>query len=94
MHLLDLTRIFECTVPHDKVFAFLGLQSFRNDTGTVVDYELPCEGVFISIAQRMILQPQLVFYLLSLSGYTSETSDMNRPSWVPDWSAKPEGQVA
>lgn len=91
MDLLDFTRIFEYTVPHDKDFAFLGLQSFRNDTGTVVDYELPCKEVFISIAQRMILQPQLVLYLLSLSGYTSETSDMNRPSWVPDWSAKPAG---
>lgn len=90
MDVLDLTRVFQCTDPHDKVFAFLGFFSTHIDTGIVVDYELPCEELFMSVAQQTLLWPELVFYLLSLAGYTREASNRNLPSWVPDWSAKLE----
>lgn len=90
LYLLSYTENFECTVPHDKVFALLGLTSLVSAAGITVDYGLPCEKIFTDLATWHILQPKFTFLVLSSVEYHPEVTRTTLPSWVPDWFLKPK----
>jgi hypothetical protein len=90
LYLLSYTKNFECTVPHDKVFALVGLTSLVSDAGITVDYGLPCEKLFNDLATWHILQPKFTFLVLSSVEYYPDMARMILPSWVPDWFLKPK----
>jgi hypothetical protein len=88
--LLRGTRLFLSTDPRDRFFALHGFLSNDNTDGIQIDYKLSCEQVYQSWAMQSINKGSLKLLSLAERGPNSE---LDLPSWVPDWSIAP-GQVS
>jgi hypothetical protein len=92
LHHLAQKRLAQCTDPRDKVIALLRLYSpeERAQWGDLVDYELPAEQLFISVAKRTLHHTNS---LQLLSAVPNTMSILQLPSWIPDWSADIRGNI-
>ena len=86
LHLSELLRKvsnsgYECTKPHDRVYALLALQEPRNLCNIEVNYEKTIQEVFIDTARAVILSTRSldILHRRRLSYLES------LPSWVQDW---------
>jgi hypothetical protein len=48
--LLWQTKIFDATIPHDKVYGLLGLTSSSDSRHITVDYDMLCEKLYTQVA--------------------------------------------
>lgn len=83
--LLDLLTAFrglDSRDPRDKIYAFRGLASDRDET-PLPDYDTPVKGVFLDYATYFVKQGRGLD-LLAEAGLNR--AGMLLPSWVPDWS--------
>lgn len=82
IYLLSIFRTLNATDPRDKIYAFRGLASDRNES-PLPDYAKSVEDVFVDFASFFVQQ--------GLTGQMLLEAGQNRtvrrlPSWVPDWS--------
>lgn len=82
LDVLEETRVFESTLPSDKVYGVLGLASPSDHV--VIDYALSVEEVFTRLATNMLRHEQSLD-ILSHCMLPTTPSKLNLPSWVPDW---------
>jgi hypothetical protein len=83
--LLSMTRHFESTIPHDKVFALLGLASKATKASIIVDYRISSTDIFTRVARSMMLEHNAIFEVLCHAGFHPDNPRTDLPSWVPDW---------
>jgi hypothetical protein len=81
--LLETTQPLSSTEPSDRVFALLSMASDAEDSGVLIDYNLPCGTVYKNLAIHH-LSKKRDLRCLSFSGNQGQESGL--PSWVPDWS--------
>lgn len=79
---LNELRSMQATDPRDKVYAALGLADIDART-TLVDYHMPVEDVYSSVAQRAIETSQS-FQILAYCRFPPKLAFL--PTWVTDWS--------
>ncbi|KAK4499203.1 hypothetical protein PRZ48_009716 [Zasmidium cellare] len=82
LHLLENARHCESTDVRDRVYALLGM---CNDQDIKVDYTLDPAEVFTSLAKHLIKRENRVAVILALNASFGPSSDINLPTWVPDW---------
>lgn len=73
---------YESTDIRDRIYALLGM---CDDPDIEVDYNKTPVEVFTSFAKHMILRSQSLGRVLEQSCKYGTQSDMDLPSWVPDW---------
>lgn len=79
------------TDPKDKIYAFLGLpDSTSRQLSRSVDYTLTRNQVYQNTCRRMIRIWGNLMPLMRLREYDRDPS---LPTWVPDWTAKGDGQA-
>lgn len=97
LHMLDASRRFEATEPHDKIYSILSLaERDAHDSEYVSehrrriepDYRLAPEEVFIEAAWYTLLSGNdleilMRTYMVERAG--KDEKHFNLPSWVPDW---------
>lgn len=80
----------ECSVPHDKVYALFSLcQDLPLIDSIPVDYSKSVAEVYTETARGM-LRSMGQLDLLSYSSGNVLFGRLHLPSWVPDWSKKPD----
>jgi hypothetical protein len=90
LSLLASTRVLDATDPRDKLFAIQHLAS-EGDISTVVDYNPPVAYVYLQYAINSLRRSSLDFLsAVNPSGIRMPSKMRNLPSWVPDWSLKPD----
>jgi len=77
---LVLYRNTHCSIPHDHVYALLGLS--RDTDWLDIDYLVDVNELFTSVASHYICAGQ---DFLTLALATTQRSAQGLPSWVPDW---------
>ena len=87
--LLPQSRFFEATDKHDNIFAIMGLAP--RVTITELDYSKDVADVYTDVARRILFgsQGQRAAGSASIADLLSRSqgpSQLNIPSWVPDWS--------
>ncbi|KAK4199515.1 heterokaryon incompatibility protein-domain-containing protein [Triangularia verruculosa] len=85
---LHETRHSKSTLPHDKIYALVGLLQAEDRIGVLVDYTQSTESLYVSVAKSIIERGGS---LAILSGKVQDPSSNREelPSWVPDWSLAP-----
>ncbi|KAH7090741.1 heterokaryon incompatibility protein-domain-containing protein [Paraphoma chrysanthemicola] len=81
--LLCLTRQCCSTDPRDKVFALLSMTKTEGDK-VEVDYNMDCGQLYVNVAVHLFRSGGLDF-LLAAQHFPS---DIEVPSWVPNWSLR------
>ncbi|KAF2839141.1 hypothetical protein M501DRAFT_1003701 [Patellaria atrata CBS 101060] len=84
LELLHHTRTFKCTFPSDKFYGLLNLVSDNETNGVVIDYTKDPSEVFIDFAVHDMLRKKYPV-ILHFCVRSNEKSELNLPSWVPDW---------
>jgi hypothetical protein len=75
---------FQASVPHDKIFALLGLSRSQDKVAIKLDYRMSLRRLMILMAKHeLLLHTQL--HPLRLLQSTWERRDLVLPSWVPDY---------
>jgi hypothetical protein len=91
--LLELLVLFwesECSVPHEKVYALFSLCQDQPLIDSIpVDYSKSVAEVYTETARGM-LRSMGQLDLLSYSSVNVLSKRLHLPSWVPDWSKKPD----
>ncbi|EEU42374.1 uncharacterized protein NECHADRAFT_79878 [Fusarium vanettenii 77-13-4] len=88
MELLIQCRFRQASDPRDKVYALLGLIDADADKSASsfaieADYRLSTSQVYCHAARKLLLQSGD----LNVLGACTPTTNLELPSWVPDWSA-------
>ncbi|RTE76907.1 hypothetical protein BHE90_008638 [Fusarium euwallaceae] len=88
LELLVQCRLRQASDPRDKVYSLLGLTHADGDNsagtlGIEADYRLSASQVYCHTAQKLLLQSGD----LNVLGACTSTTNLELPSWVPDWSA-------
>jgi hypothetical protein len=83
--LLQATGLFFSTDPRDRFFALHGFLANDNTDGIQIDYSLSCEQVYHSWAMHSIVNERSLGILSSAE--RGPNSELDLPSWVPDWSS-------
>jgi Heterokaryon incompatibility protein (HET) len=82
--LMQLTRYRGCQDPRDKVFSVLSLLSENFQASFSAGYLQTVETVYASAVQSYI-QHSADLHILSSCCSSEQASNLNLPSWVPDW---------
>jgi hypothetical protein len=83
---LMMHRLKEATDPRDKIYALVGLTRAANDPSFVIDYKLSTRQVFIDTVDYLRRKTeQLDIILVQTKGYEHDFSEMDLPTWVPDF---------
>ncbi|KAJ6784062.1 hypothetical protein PWT90_00349 [Aphanocladium album] len=82
LDLLEETRVFESTLPGDKVYGVLSLAD--QEVNVPVDYALTGESIFTHLALEY-LENHHSLDILSHCMAPALPSKLSLPSWVPDW---------
>ncbi|TQV91995.1 ankyrin and het domain-containing protein [Cordyceps javanica] len=82
LDLLEETRVFESTLPADKIYAVLSLADQTVDAP--VDYAMGAEESFTQLAVQFLEEKQSLD-ILSHCMLPAMPSKLKLPSWVPDW---------
>lgn len=88
LDIFTLLSIFwekDTTDPRDKVYAFVGLSTARDDPKFIIDYTLSVAQVYTSVAQYIILTTGKLDVILSTPRGDNQ---YGLPSWVPDWNCE------
>lgn len=83
--LLHMSRQALASNPRDRVYGLLGLTSDLYRSKVIVDYEEPVANTYRRIAKTIIELGDGITLLYNVYGLSSE---LDLPSWVPDWSAQ------
>jgi hypothetical protein len=83
--LLQATGSFFSTDPRDQFFALHGFLANDNTDGIQIDCSLSCEQVYHSWAMHSIVNERSLGILSSAE--RGPNSELDLPSWVPDWSS-------
>ena len=81
---------YECSDPHDRVYALLGLGSIVEDVLIFVDYTEPVTDLYTRVTRAMINTYGSLRVLGALGDEGSDET-VNLPSWTPNWSIKGNG---
>jgi hypothetical protein len=84
-HLLRITRRHKCREPRDKVYGLIALADDCRDGNFVVDYRLPVAEVFLQGVQFAIGNVRKLDIVCEVQYLPSE---LDLPSWVPDWTMR------
>ncbi|KAH6665788.1 heterokaryon incompatibility protein-domain-containing protein [Halenospora varia] len=94
--LLDMTRRYSCSQPRDRVFGVLGLCKDIPEAAFAFAYGLPTADTFLQVAQFVIKTSGKLNIIgqkeVKPNPYRPPLwapSELNLPSWVPDWSTEP-----
>lgn len=95
LQLLQANRNKQCADPRDKVYALFGLlQAIAIDV-PAPDYTKTIEEVYIEAADvclQLCDSPAILLCISPDSESKKSVSDINLPSWVPDWSIRSFGE--
>ncbi|KAJ4317398.1 hypothetical protein N0V84_007375 [Fusarium piperis] len=88
LEVLIQCRFRQASDPRDKVYALLGLKDVDADNSAdqleiEADYRLSTSQVYCHAARQLLLQSGG----LDVLGACTPTTNLELPSWVPDWSA-------
>jgi hypothetical protein len=84
-----LSRDFQATVPHDKLFALWNIARDKNGFDFLMDYSKSCRDAFAEFAMAFALHTGSLDIIAAAEPTHSATRsslDPGAPSWVPDWS--------
>ena len=87
LDLMENSVRVEATDPRDKIYALLNLRHDKEQLMIEPDYSKPVEQVYLSFAQALVHAGHTGRMLLH-SGITYSRPRL--PSWVPDWSLRPQ----
>jgi hypothetical protein len=87
--LLSMSRLRECKDPRDKVYAILSIGPPEFAKKVRVDYKVKVEDLYRDV---VLITLQAVGTLDFLTYCTLESALAGAPTWVPNWSKKPEPQ--
>lgn len=73
------------TDPKDKLYGLLGLTSTLGNPGIEIDYSLTTAQIYTKFARNEIISSKRLHILPQSQPHLT---DLEIPSWVPDWSAK------
>ena len=79
--ILAVTSVFDTTVPHDQIFALLGLVWAQDRDNITIDYTLPYPEILIQFSQHIIRSGFLRDLLHVLS--------WSKLKWLPSWVLDP-----
>ena len=79
--ILAVTSVFDTTVPHDQIFALLGLVLAQDRDNITIDYTLPYPEIPIQFSQHIIRSSFLRDLLHVLS--------WSKLEWLPSWVLDP-----
>ena len=91
-----MVRRYNCTEPRDRVFGVLGISKDARDGGFPVDYGLLTADIFLRAAQ-FVIKTSGKFNVICEKEVNPNPygpplwapSELDLPSWVPDWCIKP-----
>jgi Heterokaryon incompatibility protein (HET) len=90
LSLLVSTRILDATDPRDKILAIQHLAR-EEDARAVVDYHSPVPNIYARFATKSLHSTSLdILSAVNPSGIQIPSKMSSLPSWVPDWSVKPD----
>lgn len=86
IQLLSETKMFQATIPHDKIFALVGLASDLDPDflDKFIDYDKPLVDIQIELA-KVCMEHQLSWGPALFSYVDAQCQSNELPSWVPDW---------
>ncbi|KAK4109235.1 HET-domain-containing protein [Canariomyces notabilis] len=88
----------DCSRSHDRIYGMLSIPAIP-DLGIKVDYTKPLADVFTEFSAACVKHGSLDFFAILDGGRMSLTDehgnpqDPDKPSWVPDYGAKPERRI-
>jgi hypothetical protein len=74
----------ESSLPQDRYFALVGLTTVADEHSLIPNYEEPLTKIAVRY-MKVLLEAKLGPKILSVA--QPRISNMNLPSWIPDWSA-------
>jgi hypothetical protein len=84
--LLSVCHGHQSNDPRDKIFALLNIAADRHDLGIEVDYSATASEVYTRTAARILERSQSLDILTAVSWKKA----LSLPSWVPDWTKRPD----
>jgi hypothetical protein len=86
IQLLSETKMFQATLPHDKIFALVGLASDLDPDflDKFIDYDKPLVDIQIELA-KVCMENRLSWGPTLFSYVDAQHQSNELPSWVPDW---------
>ncbi|KAG4422555.1 hypothetical protein IFR04_004324 [Cadophora malorum] len=90
-HVLAESTYFKATNPRDQMYGLMSICGGEN--GLRVDYQASVESVYMAAAKELIEKRSLglLFGLAGMGNRVgSEESQLELPSWVPDWANAPK----
>jgi hypothetical protein len=85
---MDFSRAtFQCTEPHDRVYALLGLGAKEEKLQISVDYRKPLHKLYTETT-RAIINCYRSLAAFGALGEATRGVTPGLPSWVPDWSTR------
>jgi hypothetical protein len=79
---LIMHRLKRATNSRDKIYAMVGLTKAANDPEFVIDYKLSTEEVFTNTIDYVLRKSETLDILLT---QTKGYSELNLPTWIPDF---------
>ncbi|KAK4120351.1 HET-domain-containing protein [Parathielavia appendiculata] len=95
---ITLTAQTMCSVQHDRIYGMLNIRGLP-DLDIKVDYSKDIVTVFTEFSEACIKHGSMDFFSLLDGGFMSLTDihgnqqQREKPSWVPDYGAKPERRI-
>jgi hypothetical protein len=86
IQLLSETKMFQATLPQDKIFALVGLASDLDPDflDKFIDYDKPLVDIQIELA-KVCMEHPLSWGPTLFSYVDAQRQSIELPSWVPDW---------
>jgi hypothetical protein len=81
---------YAATIPHDRVYALLGLAADTEKLGIVPDYTKPYAEVCTGVAAAIFLNDDDGIYQILTRAHKAS---LNALSWVPDWTVSYRGSA-
>ena len=87
LDLLICNREIEASVPHDKIYALLGMASDYYVSMSEAEYHKSVPEVYESLTKFLIDRDRLldIVYAAESPNDISKATKESLPSWVPDW---------
>ncbi|KIM94186.1 hypothetical protein OIDMADRAFT_35226 [Oidiodendron maius Zn] len=93
LELLQITRHCKCLLPHDRIFALLGLVTNEMRTRISLDYHLSITQLYTEVAWQIIDDRKYLEYLSDAGLVYPNLQRERLPSWVIDWRNPREAQA-
>lgn len=91
LQVMRLSRTKLASDPKDKVYGILGILPVELQDRFRIDYTLPVKDIYTDVVE-VLLEKGKIDVICESIHFPPHISNLNLPSWVPDWSYDPATQ--